>query len=980
MKFKSFFLIFIGLVLASVSFSKERGGEELPEDIHRFTLDNGLTVVIAEDHDSPEIFGELVVNVGAKDGPEEATGMAHYLEHMLFKGTKALGTTNWEKEKKHIDRIYSLYDELGELEDTAKRSSILDSINEASKKAQQYGMPSEFESVVKKMGGTGLNANTSYDRTVYFNMFPAHQLEQWLTLYAHRMKEPVFRDFQAELEVVYEEKNRALDNQMRQAFQEYWKVAYPEHPYGQRKVLGTVDDLKNPSLNKMKEFFETWYVPNNMSLILSGDLDPKKARPLIEKTFGEMERQELPERKTYERAEYDGREEYAKELAPIKGVIRGYRTVPSGHEDEFALNVMDKVLSNSNGTGILDELNRQDEIMRVQYLHRNRKDRGGATFIILPKQVFQSKDKAEEIVAERIQRLKEGDLSSKKLKAIKKQIYREWKLDMEGIKERGYRIGEALAQNRDLGTYLNYPEKIQEVDKEKVVELANTYFDSNYVSFHVERGSMDKPEAEAPDFDPITPETDRSSPFAKKLERMEGEAPELEPIDMDGAIEEMELGEGGTLYHNAYEENDIFSLTFKFRVGERRIEELEYASSVSSLATVEGMKSEELKLAFDTLGAKYSISSNRNSTHFTIKGLKSGLPEALSLMNRLINELDFGEDATDKIVTNARNSRIMERAQKQTISAALREYLLFRDSSSYLDRYKMTELKSLDPEDLEKAFQRATRYECEVHYAGQRDPEEVEELLSEKVALSEDPQEGVVPRNRDLKDAEKKEVFFVEKDDALQNSISFLVPGKAFQLEQIPRIQAFNSYFGSSFTGLMFRRIRMQRSLAYSTASWYIDPRREGELGAMVAIIGTQADKTTKATEAFLDMKKDMPRKAHRVDMIRDHLINSTIPDVPSPRELSEEILEWRRQGYEKDPRVQRMKEYRDLQYADIQQFYEEFVQDSPTVIAMVGNKEAFDLEKLKEHGDFRELDKNDLFEEAWLPQVFFSMVSSIAG
>jgi len=293
---KSFLLVLLGLLIIT---TQAQRADYKPIDVEVYQLENGLTIILNEDHNLPQVFGSIMVRAGGKDDPKGATGMAHYQEHMLFKGTQELGTINWEAEKPHIDSIFRLYDRLGRETDPEVRKNIQKEINEESLKANEYAVPNEMFNLLRSMGGTGVNAGTGPDQTIYYNAFPPTQIEKWLDLYSHRFENPVFRSFQAELEVVYEEKNMYSDMFAFSMIENFNKNFYRNHPYGQQTLIGTVEDLKNPSLTRMYDFFTTWYVPNNMALILTGDFDKEIIKPIIEAKFGKWERKEIPQREVY---------------------------------------------------------------------------------------------------------------------------------------------------------------------------------------------------------------------------------------------------------------------------------------------------------------------------------------------------------------------------------------------------------------------------------------------------------------------------------------------------------------------------------------------------------------------------------------------------------------------------------------------------------------------------------------------------------
>ncbi len=175
-----------------------------PLEVKELKLKNGLTVWMNEDHSQPKVFGAVVVKAGAKDCPN--TGIAHYFEHMMFKGTDKIGTIDYASEKILLDSIALKYDELATTSDETKRKTIQKEINNLSIKASDFAIPNEYDRLISKYGGSGLNAGTSYDMTVYFNEFSPQYFRQWAEINSERLLNPVFRLFQSELETVYEEK------------------------------------------------------------------------------------------------------------------------------------------------------------------------------------------------------------------------------------------------------------------------------------------------------------------------------------------------------------------------------------------------------------------------------------------------------------------------------------------------------------------------------------------------------------------------------------------------------------------------------------------------------------------------------------------------------------------------------------------------------------------------------------------------------
>ncbi|GHT15543.1 hypothetical protein FACS189426_23230 [Bacteroidia bacterium] len=232
------------------------------QGLKAFKLPNGLSVFVWEDATAPDVFGMVAVNVGAKEDPTEYTGLAHYLEHMMFKGTDKIGALDWEKEKPIYEKIIAKYDEYAQTADPEQRKAISKEINQLTVEAAKYNLSNEFSNLSQGMGGEGVNAGTSFDYTLYYNSFPPGEIYKWLELNSERLINPIFRSFQPELETVYEEYNRGQDQQGRRESEFIMNTIFPGHPYS-RSILGFPEHLKNPQLSQLNKFYHNWYVPKN---------------------------------------------------------------------------------------------------------------------------------------------------------------------------------------------------------------------------------------------------------------------------------------------------------------------------------------------------------------------------------------------------------------------------------------------------------------------------------------------------------------------------------------------------------------------------------------------------------------------------------------------------------------------------------------------------------------------------------------------
>ena len=326
-----------------------------PLDVEIYTLENGLTVMLNEDHNETSVFGAVVLDAGGKRDPSDATGIAHYLEHVLFKGTAELGTTDYEKEKVLLDKIEDLYEQYRNIDmsKTKDREVVWRQIDSISGEAAKLCIANEYDKMLSGIGAKGTNAYTSNERTVYINDIPSNQIETWLQIEAERFRMPVFRLFHTELETVYEEKNRALDSDGSKMFEALMIGLFPNHQYGTQTTIGTINHLKNPSLKEIRKYFNKFYVPNNMAICMSGDFDYDEVINLVDKYFGSYERKEDPKFDVIVENEI---------LSPVitniygpeaERLYVGFRLKGANSKDAILLRMVDMVLSNTSA-GLID--------------------------------------------------------------------------------------------------------------------------------------------------------------------------------------------------------------------------------------------------------------------------------------------------------------------------------------------------------------------------------------------------------------------------------------------------------------------------------------------------------------------------------------------------------------------------------------------------------------------------------------------------
>ena len=406
-------LLFVLISLLNVSLYaqdyKKETYENDPMNVIHYTLDNGLQVYMSVNKDAPRIQTYIAVRVGSKNDPAESTGLSHYLEHLMFKGTNHFGTLDWAKEEEQLKKIEALYEVYNHTTDPDQRKEIYHQIDSVSYEASKYAIPNEYDKLMSMIGAQGTNAFTSTDMTVYQEDIPSNELERWLKIEGERFANPVFRLFHTELEAVYEEKNMNMANDNRTAYEKLNEALFPHHLYGTQTTIGTIEHLKNPSLTNINKHFSTYYVPNNYCITMSGDFDPEQAIRLIDKYFGKIQPKYIPDF-TYVKEkpirEVKTVEVYGLEAENVQIAFR--IDAGTGSRDVLLAEMVDAVLMNGS-CGIIDENINQKQL--AQYAASGVGDMNDYAYfrlIGMPRQ-GQSLEELKELLLQQIEILKSGE-------------------------------------------------------------------------------------------------------------------------------------------------------------------------------------------------------------------------------------------------------------------------------------------------------------------------------------------------------------------------------------------------------------------------------------------------------------------------------------------------------------------------------------------------------------------------------------------
>lgn len=940
----------------------------LSGQISTFKLDNGLTVIVNEDSQSPSILGCFVVKAGSVDEPADATGLAHYLEHVLFKGSQNIGTTNWDKEKVHYNKIIALYDQLAKTPET-EREAIQQQINEESLLAGQYTINNEFSNLIQAMGGTSLNAATGYDMTFFFNVIPSFMLNKWLVLQADRFENPVFRGFQAELETVYEEKNMYSDDAFSVLQEEFTQLLYGAgNPYA-RPIIGLTQHLKTPSISKLIEFYNTFYVPSNMALVLSGDLKVDDAKKLVEETLGKWKSTNDIKRAKIEELVIEKKSTIKMKLTPMPVVLLGYKGAPSGSADTYKLSVLGNVLNNSNKTGLLDKIVLDGDIQGISVSVSSQRQAGDITIMGIPvydgpQRRYGSLSRVESDIVKTIKQLIDGNVDDWLIRSVKDELIMNFELAKESNLNYGMLLAQAYATDIPISDHEKYVEIIKGITKEDIVALAKKYFDAPYTVLQSLVGEPKKDKLSKPKYKPIVPAKGQTSTLAKKILDEKVEIPPFKPIDFTKDFSMGELAQGVTLYHTQSPESNIFSLTIQYGAGSAEIPGLNYSVNLMNRAGVMALHTPyELKKEFSKLGCTVNFSNNKSYTYVTLRGKESSLAKACQLLSRTYLMPSLDEKQINSLIGGQLGARSMESKDKDAQSRALNEYLRYGKNSSFLNRLSETEILELTVSKLAADFIKATQYVTTVHFTGKNTYDVVKNILTNNLAFPANLKPTNSPVSTPTAEYAENTVYLINNKNARQGEVYFFIQGDDYQLDQSPVVDAFNEYFGGGFNGLVLQEIRELRSFAYTASANYNTPPVANRKSMLTGYLGTQGDKTIDAVSEFLRLINDMPQYPERIENIKDYLHQATVSSSPSVRQITQVVENWKQSGYSEDPRVNWVEAYNALTFDDLVKFYNQKIKGKPVAIGIVVNTSLIDTKQLSNFGKVVKLDSKKIFK-----------------
>ncbi len=934
-----------------------------PLKVRTYVLPNGLTVMLSENHSDPRIQTMIATKAGSKNDPADNTGLAHYLEHMLFKGTDKYGTKDWTKEKEQLDKIDALYELYNKTTDEAKRKYIYHLIDSVSGEASKFAIANEYDKMVQSMGATGTNAFTSLEQTVYVNDIPSNQVEKWLNVESERFRSPVLRLFHTELEAVYEEKNISLDNDGRKVFEAMMTNLFKNHAYGTQTTIGTVEHLKNPSLIKIRNFYNTYYVPNNMAIIMSGDFNPDQLIEMITAKFSYMQTKSVPE--------YTFKPEVALTEPTVVNVygpdaenlMMAYRLPGAQTKEAKYMALIDYILSNSKA-GLIDlNLVKGQKVLNAGSQVWPNKDYSIHMLTGKPK-TGQSLEEVKDLLIGQMELIKKGDFDDETLKSIINNFKVDQIRNNESNRGRANTILEAFTANVPWNEAASYLEDLSKISRQELIDFANKYYTNDYVVVYKRQGeNKTVKKIVKPQITPVQVNREDVSPFVKSI--TDTKAIEMKPmfIDYDKDIAKYKLNNKVPVYYVQNHENGLFKLYYVLDMGKLHDLKLPQAINLLQYLGTDKFTADQISKEFFKLACDFGVSASDEQVYVYLSGLDDNFAPAVRLFEHLLANVKPDQVALNKLVERTLKARADAKLNKSTIfRTALRNYAIYGKKNPFTYTLSADELKALKAEDLVKQIKELTSYQHKVFYYGPRRFADVNTLL-----LKEHKIEGSLksyPKRIEFKRNENtaNTVYFTDYKMVQAEIMWINKQPMKFDTTAYPIISLFNEYFGGGMSSLVFQTIRESKALAYSTYSFYQSPAKKTDPYYVIAYVGTQSDKMNEAIPAMNELLQNMPKTELAFKSAKDALKNKLETERITKEGIifnfaSAEIL-----GLHHDVRRDTYNSLDKFTFDDVQKFYDANYKGKTYSYCIMGSKDKISNEDLSKYGTVITVTLEDIF------------------
>lgn len=940
--------------------------ESVPNDPMKariYTLDNGLKVYMTVNKETPRIQTYIAVRVGGKNDPAETTGLAHYFEHLMFKGTQQFGTQNYEKEKPMLDEIERLFEVYRKTTDEAERKAIYHQIDSVSYEASKWAIPNEYDKLMSAIGATGTNAYTGFDQTVFVDDIPSNQIENWAKIQADRFQNNVIRGFHTELETVYEEKNMSLTRDSRKVYEGVLAALFPDHPYGTQTVLGTQENLKNPSITNIKNYHKTWYVPNNMAICLSGDFDPDQMIEVINKYFGEMKpNPNLPKLPVVEESPIKA--PVIKEVLGLEAenVTLGWRLPGAGSPENDILNLVSLIVNNGQA-GLIDiDLIQQQKVLGAYAGTYGMSDYNAFVMNGRPKQ-GQTLDEVKDLLMGEINKLKNGDFDEGLLEASINNFKLMMMYQMDQNSGRADMFVSSFINGTDWREEVDQLNRMSKITKQQVVDFANKYFGENYALVYKKQGKdPNEKKMDKPTITPIVMNRDSASVFLKEIQQAEVKPIEPVFLDFNKDMQQFKAKSDIPVLYKQNTTNDIFSLMYVFDMGNNNDKAMGTAFQYMKYLGTSQKSLKEINEEFYKLACYFSVYPGSDRTYVILEGLSENMPKAMELFEEILADAQVNKEAYTNLAADIVKKRVDAKSNQGQNFNQLVQYAIWGPKSPSTNVLTTQELQDMNPEELIDRIHKINSFDHKILYYGPDSQEELKTVIQKYHNVPD--KLNPIPAGFEFTQQETPEnKVYLAQYDAKQIYFSAVSNrGEKYDPTIEPILNMYNEYFGGGMNAIVFQEMRESRGLAYSAGAFLITPSKLKYPYIYRTFIATQNDKMADAMKAFDEIINNMPESEKAFNLAKEAVITRLRTDRITKSDVLWTYLRAQDLGQNVDSRKALYEQAQTITLADVKAFQENWVKGRTYVYCVLGDENDLDIKTLSTYGPVQKLTQEEIF------------------
>lgn len=931
-----------------------------PAKARFYTLKNGLTVILSPTNKDPRIQCYVAIKAGSKTDPATNTGLAHYLEHMVFKGTDKYGSLDWAKEKPELDKIDDLYEVYNKTTDVERRKAIYHQIDSISGVASKYAIANEYDKMMSAMGAQGTNAFTSFEQTVYTDDVPASAIDKYLAVQGERFRNPILRIFHTELEAVYEEKNRGLDTDGRRVIEKLFAELFKNHNYGLQTTIGTIEHLKNPSLVEIRKYFNKYYVPNNMAVVMSGDFDPDAMIKKVDATFAYMVNKSFA-KYTFQPEQPITSPIVAEVVGPdAENVTIGFRLEGNKSKDVLLADLVGQILTNGKA-GLMDlNLVKKQKLLGASASAFTLIDYG-VLFMQGRPSLGQSLEDVRALMLGEIENLKKGNFDDDLITSIINNLKKTTIQSTETYGSRASNLMDAFTNELDWQTQVAYTDQLSKLTKKDIVAFANKYFGDNYVVILKRKGENDNIiKVEKPPITPVETNRNSQSEFVKKVNNMPATSVKPVWLDYNKDVQKAKIGPANVLYVQN-KDNSLFRLRYRFDMGTWNDKKLSLAAQYIQFLGTDKMSTEDITKAFYKIACSFNVSASTEYTTVTIEGLQENFSKAVQLFEDVLKNCKADEDALKSLKARLIKSRTDAKLNKGAIMSGLNNYARYGSNNPFNYTLSDDELNNITSTELLNSLHSLNSNKHSILYYG---PQPLAQFTAGLKSMHSIPA-AFKPANAKVKftfaEQTKNQVLFADYN-MVQAEIRWVRNTAPYSADKEPVIDMFNNYFGGGMGSLVFQTIRESKALAYSTFAFYAKPDKKEDQFYTLAYVGCQADKFNESITAMNELLNDIPDVAENIKNARAGIKK----DIETERITQDGIifnyLTAQRKGLNDDIRKKAYTAVDKIGYNELKQFHSEYIANKPYTYCIVASDKKLSQEEMKKFGEVKKLTLEEIF------------------